>query len=320
MRVPGSVRVAHSPSHHPFVQAIDPAAVVVDDPWSPDELRDASVGAVHVHFGFEHLSPTELTDRVHRVRSHGVRLVHTVHDVDNPHLTDQRPHHLRTAALVRLADAVTTLTASAADDVERRWGRRPLVIPHPPLAATGPRAATSARRCALLWLGTVRPNLDVDATIEFLSAVDVDVEVVVREDAAERVPGALRRAASASNAHGHRRSFTIRRRPTDAELEDLVASSEVLILPYAWGTHSGLVELATDLGVPCVTTDTGSRGDQGAVVAPRLALADATRRVLADGVVPHRPAAASLDSVRKAHRRLYASLEAAQNTAARSSQ
>ena len=298
------MRVAHVPSRHPYVQAIDPDAVMLDDPWSIDQIVDGSVDAVHVHFGFEHLSADALAGWAESVREAGVVLVHTVHDVDNPHLIDQTPHHRRTQTLVEASDVVTTLTDSAADRVERQWGRRPVVIPHPPLASTRNPRRPDVTGGGLLWLGTVRPNLDVEATVTFLTEAEMDVEVVVREDAVDRLPDSIRAAATTSN--GHARTSTVAPRPTDSELEELVASAGVLVLPYAWGTHSGLVELATDLGVACVTTDSGSRADQGAATAPRLELAAAARRVLDTGHVPHRPEAAGLAAVRAAHRRLYA--------------
>lgn len=39
---------------------------------------------------------------------------------------------------------------------------------------------------------------------------------------------------------------------TDREIVDLCRGSSVVVLPYRWGTHSGQLELACDLGTPVV--------------------------------------------------------------------
>ena len=68
-------------------------------------------------------------------------------------------------------------------------------------------------------------------------------------------------------------------------------SAELLFLPYRWGTHSGLLEAAHDLGTPVLAPSCGAYHDQGAhtygddpttqvedAIAGRPAVTVATRR------------------------------------------
>ena len=59
---------------------------------------------VHLHFGFETRSVAEVDGWVGALHTAGIRLVHTVHDVDNPHLVDQAPHHALLDLLAARAD------------------------------------------------------------------------------------------------------------------------------------------------------------------------------------------------------------------------
>ncbi|WP_420452882.1 hypothetical protein [Ilumatobacter sp.] len=298
------MRIAHIPSDHPFVRAIDPDPVVVGDPWSVAALIEASVHVCHVHFGFEHLSPIELERWCTGIRSAGIALVHTVHDVDNPHLVDQRDHHARTSVLVRHADALITLTGIAAETIDERYGTHPVVIPHPPIVdrprTIDPGRAHAPGDGALVWLGTCRPNLDVAAVTGFVLDAEVAVRVVARTTGWEACGPRLRSVLGAAHDSG-RLELTVVERPDDAQLESMIASAGVLVLPYAWGTHSGLVELATDLGVPVVTTDVGAHADQGAITAPPSSLAATAAEVLARRPRVTRPEASLRGVVRARH-------------------
>ena len=300
--------IAHLPADHPYVRAIDPGAVALDDPWSPGAARAAGVDAVHVHFGFEHLTPAELGRWLDELGE--VALVVTVHDLDVPHLVEQRAHHERTALLVRRSDVAITLSGSAADHVEAATGRRPEVVAHPPIA--GPdevaraRAAAGARDRAVVWLGTCRPNLDRDAVARMVRDPAVPLTVVARRDGWAACGAALRDELEAAVADDRRDvRVEVIERPDDAGLAALVASAGALVLPYAWGTHSGLVELATDLGVPAVVTAVGCHGDQGAIVADADELGAAAALAVRRRPTVERRPEASTDEVRRAHRALH---------------
>ena len=296
--------VAHIPVHHPYVTAVDPCSVFRHEQWSVAEMTERRVDIAHLHFGFEHLPMDELDRWTHDLERNGISLVYTVHDIDNPHLVDQSGYHRLAELLVERADAVTTLTADAATRIEKRWGRTPVVIPHPPLAARpGPRVGRGRR--PMVWLGTLRPNVDLDVVRTIVDTHDASVDVVIRADGwADASPDT--RAALLDADEAGRIRLSIVERPSDEALEVLIASAGSLVLPYAWGTHSGLVELATDLGVPTVTTPTGCRGGQGAVVVDADDLLRAARSAASGDRPPvGRAPSRSLRRVRQAHRMLY---------------
>jgi len=299
------VTVTHIPHLHPYVAAVDPSATGSADPWVVDDLIG---GTVHVHFGFEHLAPSELGEWIDELQRRGRRLVHTVHDIDNPHLVDQAAHWGRTELLVRRSDCVVTLTESAADEIERRWGRRPVVIPHPPLTHRRmPTVETTEPLRGLVWLGTLRPNIDRDLVSMIADRSDGDFDVVARSDSWVRADASLRRSLAEADLRG-RIDLRVVDRPSDHGLEALIAAAGVVVLPYAWGTHSGIVELATDLGVVTVTTRTGCRGDQGAMTVDAPDVLAAARAVMHDGRRAHRTPASSTEVVRSEHAHIYRSL------------
>ena len=62
-----------------------------------------------------------------------------------------------------------------------------------------------------------------------------------------------------------------------------------MVLPYRWGTHSGLLEAAHDLGTPTLAPAFGGYADQGAHVVDAADLAGSVapgRRGAADASTP----------------------------------
>lgn len=306
--IPAPLRVASVPSDHPYVRHLSPLAddgrvLRLPDPpvagaaagqWWPSPVltrgwlrqHAGSFDVLHVHFGFEHLSAGELEAVVRELRA---PLVLTVHDLENPHLHDQAPYAAALDVLLRAAAEVITLTAGAAAVVRRRSGRRATVLPHPhvvPLARLGqPRPA----RTGLIGLHRkARANVDADAVLPV-------VEQVVRTTAGARLhPGHARRLS-------------------DDELWDHLASLDVLVLPYVFGTHSGFVEACHDLGTTVVAARVGHLAEQHRVHSYGLgdpaSLADALRAAFAEG--PGAPAdpvarAAQRTALADAHAELYA--------------
>ena len=122
--------------------------------WDPAALAAQGIRIIHLHFGFEMLDVGHLSSWIDEVRAHRIRLVHTVHDLDNPHLTDQRRHRELLELVVGSADLVCTLTADAATsagaagcDRHRRSpsARRP-DAPHGPTSSTVERIDLRPRR------------------------------------------------------------------------------------------------------------------------------------------------------------------------------
>ena len=86
---------------------------------------------MHVHFGFDAVSPAHLAEVAASLRRQGRPLVVTVHDLRNPHHLDRTLHDAQLGVLVDAADAVLTLTHGAAEEIRARWGREAVVVPHP---------------------------------------------------------------------------------------------------------------------------------------------------------------------------------------------
>lgn len=106
------------------------------------------------------------------------------------------------------------------------------------------------------------------------------------------------------------------------ELRAAIVAADGLLLPYRWGTHSGMVELAADLGVPVLASDVGYLSQQ--VPLDTFAVRDGTvdagslaatlRDVAAGGPHPPVPWVARERAMRSflgGHRRLYGEVAAA---------
>jgi len=223
---------------------------VVDPSWVRGHADEFD--CVHTHFGLTDVDLPTLRawrDQLHAV---GRPLVHTVHDLANPHFSDQEHHFRQLDLLVTEADGLVTLTDRAADEVERRWGRRPLVVPHPhivdldhvgrPRPAQRPtvvgvhlkdlRAAIHHELCEVL----AEVVADDD---RFTLRIDVYPPAIGRRpDVGER----LERLAATG--------VDVRLRPycPDDEFDAYVRDIDVSVLPYRWGTHSGWAEACLDVG------------------------------------------------------------------------
>lgn len=282
------IRVASIPAAHPYVRAIahPQRVLVLPDPpvpgapaeqwWPPVALTPEWLVAhaddydvLHVHFGLESFTSGQLADALDAAHRCGRPVVYTVHDLENPQLVEQEAYRALLDVIVPGADHLVTLTATAAAEIERRWGRVAQVIPHPtliegelePALDVEPRAERAIR--VGIALRDLRPNIDAEravraaaraATLLTDAGVAVQVDVLMSErvrdqDDADRV-------VSAAAAHP---SVHLTRTPhlTDAEIEGWLGALDLFVLPYRHGTHSGWVELCFDLGVPVAGTDVG---------------------------------------------------------------
>ncbi len=327
-------RVVSIPATHPYTRKVLPEAERCDPdptvPWWPHPALEAAWiednahrgDVVHLHFGYEHRTAGEMRDWCRAVKRTGAALVVTVHDVENPHLseTGQIDHDRRTRVVVEAADVVLTLTPSAAHEVCRRWGRHADVVPHPHVAAVDEqRPCRSGPPVIGMDLKFVRSgSLDVDVVLEGLgrgaaAAGGRAVSWVDSGAARERVEAARR----AADRHGVQ--LRVEAPPDDAGLAQRFAELHVAVLPYAWGTHSGLLELCRDVGVRPVVPHHGSYTDQWCEAVPFMTHND--RSVTADAVVaavrravdlgpPIADApgwrADQLADIRRAHRQAYA--------------
>lgn len=302
------IRVAHIPGSHPYVNNLlgtdasaKPAFISLNDVipsgraagqwWPPVMLDPEWIAAhaqdfdvMHLHFGFESFSVAHLESCADALESVGRPLVFTVHDLENPQLFDQTHHERQLDVLLARADVVTTLTAGAAREILRRWGREAIVIQHPHLLAGYDDEADSlpdpgSRPTATvgMHLSDLRPGTDARrATANLIDAVrslrasglaveaEVHMRTTVRDESTRAlVVDACQRADGVSLVEHPRLS--------ENELVRSVADLDAYVLPYRHGTHSGWIELCFDLGVPVLAPTAGHWLDQhhepGAVIA-----------------------------------------------------
>ncbi|MBA3289848.1 MAG: glycosyltransferase [Acidimicrobiia bacterium] len=277
--------VLHHPSDHLFVRHLGlthSPALAATPVWDVDAMVALGIQVVHVHFGFEHLTPDELRAWLDRLRDVGIALVHTVHDIDNPHLEDQGAYHRLGAHLVEAAAVVMTLTPTAAREIRSRYQREALVVPHPhvvPLEELARRARRLpvARHGVYAHAATLRPNLDVELIGRLAGAARAigGMHVHIRHGAPATVRQRLADLVTSAGA-----TVDVGPRPDDGELWRRLGTAALVVLPYRWGTHSGLLEAAHDLGTPTLAPAFGGYGDQGASLLDTEDLAGSMRRAI----------------------------------------
>jgi len=289
-------RIVSVPCDHPYVRHLEaPTGPVrahrLPDPpvpgapagqWWPSPVLDPSwvrahaddVDLVHLHFGFEHRTAEQLSEWVAALRVHGRPLVLTVHDLTNPHLTDQAPHRAALDVLVPAAAQVLTLTPGAAAEIRERWGRPVTVVPHPHVVDLG---------------RMVQPRPPSDGFV-----IGLHAKPRAGNDP-EAVRGPLARAVAdlpGVSLHPGPRPGRL----SDADLWDHLSGLDALVLAYRWGTHSGFVEACHDLGTTVIAPRTGHLAQQAPVVSYDLdlpgSLEDAVARAVAQGAGPRADPAA----------------------------
>lgn len=206
---------------------------VLDPGW----LRAERPDLLHVHFGFEHLSALALTEIVRALDEVGCPLVLTVHDLENPHLSDQSPHLAALEVLVAAAAVVLTLTPGAAAEITRRWACVPVVLPHPHVVPLDRLRARPTSDTFVVGLHD-KPRAGNDPT-----------------SAREELDATLQEL-------GGRLSPTPAGRLSDAALWDRLEQLDVLVLPYRHGTHSGFLEACADLGTTVIASRVGYLHEQ----------------------------------------------------------
>ncbi|KQT89684.1 hypothetical protein ASG49_16540 [Marmoricola sp. Leaf446] len=290
--MPGShVYVRHVAAEQPdgVVRLADPDP---DDPtrttttrwWppvmlSPEWVARADFDVFHVQFGFDSWEPDRLEAVAQAVHARGARLVHTVHDLRNPHHTDPTLHDAQLRVLLAHADEVLTLTAGAAAEVERRHGRRPTVVPHPHVVELGTMASYAARPRPAgpfrigLHVKSLRASLAPEVVLPALVEAVADLPDTVLQVNGHRdvldgdspradhaLAAELRRLDAAGALELHVHDYL-----TDAELWDYLHRLDASVLPYRFGTHSGWLEACRDLGTAVVAPTCGFFADQGPV-------------------------------------------------------
>ena len=234
----------------------------------------------HVQFGFDAWDPEVLADLADAVHERGRPFVQTVHDLRNPHHATRSLHDAQLAALLSRADEVLTLTPGAASEIASRFGRTAHVVPHPHVVDLDTMAAYAAepRRepgapfrvglhvkslrvsmDPLVLLPTlVRSVRDVGGVLQVNGHRDVLQPTGARYDA--DLAGMLRKLEAAGSLELKVHDFL-----DDDALWRYLASLDVSVLPYRFGTHSGWLEACRDLGTAVIAPTCGYYADQGPV-------------------------------------------------------
>lgn len=204
----------------------------------------------------------------------------------------------RDATVRRAAHVVCPSTFMA--DLAVFWGvprERVTVLPN---AAPDPAEATPAtleHRPALLFAGRLTAAKNLELALESLAAVpEARLTVVGDGPDRERLERARDELGAAADFVGAR---------PRAEVLGLMATADAVVLSSAWENFPHGVVEALAMGTPVVATRVGGvpevvrDGENGLLVEPgdRAAFADALRRIVGDGELRARLAAAAAPSV-----------------------
>lgn len=344
-----SIRVASVPSGHVYVTHLAsetgdgverlpdprPGANVPTTQWWPPRMLDSGwvrehatkFDLMHIHFGFDAVSPPRLAELVATLRAESKPLVLTVHDLRNPHHTDPGLHDAQQSVLVDGADALLTLTPGAAARIDRRWAREAFVLPHPHVVAEP--ALSRPRPChddfvvgihAKSLRASMDPLPDIHAIVEVLDRMPgarlrVDAHTDIMTPGDDRYTPELAIPLRDLAAQGLI-ELNVHDYFTDDGLWDYLQGLDLSVLPYVFGTHSGWLEACYDLGTTVAAPDCGFYAEQrpclSFVARPparrRASLQDAVLRAYRDR--PHWRAAsadrrAEREALARAHREVY---------------
>jgi glycosyltransferase involved in cell wall biosynthesis len=244
---------------------------MLESGWVDAHAADFDV--MHVHFGFDAVSPDDLARVASSLRRHGKPLVLTVHDLRNPHHHERELHDAQLGVLVEAADALITLTPGAAAEIAERWGCEALVVPHPHVVEE-PRLSRPRVPHRGYVIGvhakSLRAGMDPLPVIEQIVATLPEMPGArLRVDAHTDVmtPGGPRHASDLEPrlrelAATDGVDLRVHDYFSDDELWDYLQSLDVSVLPYRFGTHSGWLEACHDLGTTVVAPDCGHYADQ----------------------------------------------------------
>ena len=298
--------VASVPSGHVYVRHLAPVegdgAVRLADPdptdpgraagatwWppvmlDPDWARTCDADVFHLHFGFDTCPPERLAELTRVLRDRGTPFVFTVHDLRNPHQADPSGHDAQLDVLVPAADALVTLTPGAAREIERRWGREAVVIPHPhvvdlPTIATNLEARSGTAHDSPFRVGlhlkSLRANMDpmriLPTLVETVAGLDGAVLQVNCHRDVLSPDGARRDAELATwlqrEADAGRLELAVHDYFSDEDLWAYLASLDLSVLPYTFGTHSGWLEACRDLQTTVLAPSCGYYAEQGPILS-----------------------------------------------------
>lgn len=242
-------------------QDVTLAWLLVHRPWD-------WLDVVHLHHpDFEPVSCLRAV--LAECRRVGKRMLFTVHDLD-PIFGDSAKHNRRLRILAENGVPFVCPTPAAESISRRRFGADTVMIPHGYVAVPGTHARQVPREpgpTRFLIYGSLRRNRDVELVLACWRFARH-----LRETTLHLLLRAPSRASLAEDSEVWRmiRETAVDPRlrvevlpfPTDHDVDEAVAGTDSLLLPYRWASHSGQLEHAADLGVLPVVSRTGFLPDQ----------------------------------------------------------
>jgi len=208
----------------------------------------------------------------------GRRIVFTAHDVWPIFGDAPETYWTKVRTLAQLGAHVVCLTAGSAmivaQNVEVPEGRLH-VVPHgrvvDPRRIDAARAVEPSGTVRYAMLGALRPNRAMlVAAVNVLLGLPADAHLEILMRAAgpaevERQHAELMGLVTLSAAHAGRIRLNMRPFATDEEVVALTGRSDVLVMPYLCGSHSGQLELAFDADLVPVLPRRGFYEEQRAL-------------------------------------------------------
>jgi hypothetical protein len=228
------------------------------------EANLETVDVVHVHGLRPGQSPDEVATAAETVRAAGTPLVVTGYHLTDPSGGPADAYAAQLDALVPRADAVVTLTQTAADEMRTRWSVEPLVLPHPHavdfvrmrqprparhselrvgthlagLAMPGdPVRLIDGLARAVRGIENVRLSVHIHETVLDAGSSTYDLATVREIDRLVRSVGGVLR---------------VHRPFSESQLWDHLFGLDVSVVPGLFGSHSVWPEACADLGTQAV--------------------------------------------------------------------
>jgi glycosyltransferase involved in cell wall biosynthesis len=194
--------------------------------------------------------------------------------------------------LLRLVDGAVVHSEHDRRAVQDRFGLedRPLVtIPHGPhriLPRVSQQTAGTDGDCRLLYFGLIRPYKGVEDLVRAFDSLPPEYAAGLRLTiVGETWEGHTLPLELVDTSRYRDRIDVINRYVTDAEVADLFAAADVVVLPYHRSSASGPLHLAMSAGLPVVVTAVGGlieavRNYGGALLVPPRDVEELARALL----------------------------------------
>ena len=268
------------PHSHPYVDRLhDVAGTFVhteqhlpqladfyDAQWLEGHSDDWDI--VHFHFGWEQYSLNQLKKVLDAHKHSGKRIIVTIHDTRNPHSDDATSDKAYLHLLCTYADQIVTLTPSAQMTIRHTYEKAAILIPHGPLlletkmiAARDARKNMDAEKNNLVYVHVRSGRKNSDWMRLLLNAPRIGNETGYKLIFGIGEHSRAFMSTIILNAF-LRCHITVLPGLSDDQLNAFIIQFKAILMPYKWGSHSGLIELSKDLNIASVIYDTGFYRDQ----------------------------------------------------------